>query len=148
MGVTLLLLAGSALTAGATAYSAISQQAAANRTAARLDRDAETARLVGAQQAEAALEDSRRAQGAAVAEAGASGFGVDGSIFDGLAALNRAGQTDAANARYEAQQRATSLNLEGQEQRIAGRSSLITGLAGAGGSLISGAGVAIASRRA
>lgn len=140
MGVAIpaLFIAGGALSAASSIYGGVSANNAARRQAARLEQDADVARQIGAQQAELALEDGRRAEGAAVAEAGGTGFGVDGTIFDGLASIRRASALDAANSRYEAQRRETQLRAEALEQRKAGTRSLITGIASGTGSLLGG----------
>lgn len=132
----LLLLAGG-VQAGASILNGISANRAARATAQRLSNDANTAELVGGQQAENRLEQARRDEGAFVAQAGASGFGVDGTIFDGLAAIRRQAATDESVIRYEAMRQATELRAQAGETRASGRASLISGAVGAGGTLLS-----------
>lgn len=136
--ISLLLIGGSVIQAGSQVASGFAANAAGKRTSRRLNEDADAAREIGAINAELALEDGRRLEGAALAEAGASGFGIDGTVLDGLAALARASAMDAGQARYEARAQERRLRIEAGEARVAGRTSLITGFASGAGSLVTG----------
>lgn len=131
-----LLLIGGALSAGSSIASGAMARSASRRTAARLEADAEERRRVGAIEGDLILEEGRRAEGAAIAQAAAGGFTVDDSVQDALASIARAHALDARSARYGASRDAMRMSVEAAEQRAQGTASLISGAASAGGTLL------------
>ena len=111
----------------------------AKNQAAFMEADAEVARDIGAAEADIARRDGARAVGEAVALQGASGFAMDGSAMDVIAALANDFDYRARTARYEAGRTARRLVNEAAVTRAEGKMARTAGYIQGSASLLKGA---------
>lgn len=135
-----LLVASTAMSAAGSIASGAASKAAAQSEALQMEEAAKDARLQGQQEANTIRENSERIAARNRALRAVSGLdSSSGSFLAIQSEVKTTGESDAANAEYNANSQAGRYELQARSTRAAGNSAYITGLFGAGTSLLSGA---------
>lgn len=140
VAIPLIMVAGAALSAYAAVQQANAQKQAAQFNAKLNERNA----TVAVQQAGADALQVRRqaaqAQGAAVAEYGASGVALEGSPLDVLGAGEQQAQLAESTVRYRGELKAMGYHSNAELDRMAGRTAERQGYLNAASALLTGVG--------
>lgn len=120
-----------AVQAVGSVVSGISQNAQAKSEAKAADTNAEIVQDQAAAQASSIRERARRAQGSNIANAGASGVGLDGSFADALSDNAINSELDAQTALWNGALESRSLRSQAAQSRSSGTAALFSGFLGA-----------------
>jgi hypothetical protein len=117
----------------------VSSRKLAQRQSTLLQSDAAEAQKLGALQSDMIRQDQARGLGDAVANQGASGFGLDAGALAVIKDMASAFDHQARTARYEAQRTRDRLYNDAAGARYQGRQALIQGTLNAAGAIAGGA---------
>ena len=136
-----LIIAGTAMQAIGAIQQGNASQAAANRNAEMLDRNAGIEREQANQREESKRREARQVLGAQRAAFAQSGGGMGGSAADVMQQSSVNAELDALTLRYEGDLRARGMEAEAASERYAGKVAKRQGYMQAVGSILSGAGM-------
>lgn len=143
-----LLLAAAGLSAVSKIVGGVNARNAAKARASRLEAGSRQALQEGGVAAQMGLAEDERAIAHATTQAAAGGGGFGGSTLNVLDDLARQQTFRARSTIYGARKESYNLLSDAQAARTEGRNSMIEGILGAGGSLLSGFGNAAAAKSA
>lgn len=130
--------AGTILSAGGQAVSAISEKKAADFEAGQMQNMAVTERALAGRKANEFRRQTRLKQSALQARAAATGGATDPTIVDLAGQIEEEGEYNALTAVWEGQERANDLVARAGMRKKQGSLARMTGLMGAGGTILQG----------
>lgn len=144
-GVELLLLGGTALSAGAAIKSGYDQREIQNANARLAEQDAVAERSAAAVRAEQIRKAAERQRGRTVGAIAASGVRIgEGSAADAESYVTQTGEYDALSEIISGNYRGRRLESEATIQRQVGRNAVTSGWLSAGGTVLGNYGMAYA----